>query len=159
MRVIFLDIDGVLNNESHIVKLVELLGNEQYLQLLKDIQEIPFDYRSCKLLQELINETNAEIILSSTWRISPKLIEAIEKYAEIKIKDKTPRLNTIRGEEIKSYLDSHKEITNYVILDDDSDMLKEQWGNFVKVNNKLGFTKTEYILCRNILLEKGAEDE
>lgn len=154
MRVIFLDIDGVLNNESHIVKLVELLGNEQYLQLLKDIEEIPFDYRSCKLLQELINETNAEIILSSTWRISPILIELIEKYAGIKIKDKTPRLNTIRGKEIKSYLDSHKEITNYVILDDDTDMLEEQKNNFVKTNAQLGFTKTEYILCRNILLEK-----
>ena len=32
MNVIFLDIDGVLNNEIHILKLVELLGKEQYFQ-------------------------------------------------------------------------------------------------------------------------------
>lgn len=151
MKVIFLDIDGVLNNQSQIVKLVELLGQEQYLEILHEIQEIPFDYRSCKLLQELVKETDAEIILSSTWRLNPKGIESIEKYARIKIKDKTPRLNDIRGKEIKQYLEEHKEITRYVILDDDTDMLEEQRQYFIKVNPIFGFTKTEYIQCRNIL--------
>lgn len=38
MNVIFLDIDGVLNNENHILELVELLGKEQYFQLHKDLR-------------------------------------------------------------------------------------------------------------------------
>jgi len=148
---IFLDIDGVLNNQEHILKLIELLGREQYSQLIRDLEEIPFDYRSCQLLQELINKTKAEVILSSTWRISSKLIKGIEKYADIKIKDITPRLYDIRGKEIQKYLDEHKEIVNYVIIDDDSDMLENQKERFVKTDFKIGLTVKEIIKCEKIL--------
>lgn len=151
MKVIFLDIDGVLNNEEHIVKIHNLLGEEQYLDILRKIGELPFDYRSCKLLQEFIKETNAEVILSSTWRLNPESINIIKRYAGIEIKDITPRLHSMRGEEIQQYLDNHKEITNYVILDDDSDMLESQKEHFVKVNNKVGLTIKEIIQCENIL--------
>ena len=150
-KAVFLDIDGVLNNQNHILKLIELLGEKQYCQLNKDLGEIPFDYRSCKWLHKLIKETNADVILSSTWRISKDLINGIEKYAEIKIKDVTPRLNTIRGEEIQQYLDTHKEITNYVIIDDDKDMLESQKDHFVNTDFLNGFTKGKYILCKKIL--------
>ena len=152
-KVIFLDIDGVLNNQSHIEKLVELLGEEQYYQLNKDLGEMPFDYRCCKWLHKLIKETDAEIILSSTWRMSKDLINGIERFAEIKIKDITPRLQDIRGKEIQQYLDQHKEITNYVIIDDDTDMLKEQFAHFSKTDFMNGFTKQNYIECKNILQE------
>ena len=131
--------------------LMELLGKEQYYQLHKDLGEMPFDYQSCMLLHGLINKTGAEIILSSTWRISPRHIEILEKYTGLKIKDKTPRLNTIRGEEIKQYLNEHKEITSYVILDDDSDMLEEQKCHFVKVNAKIGLTMLNVCDCERIL--------
>lgn len=151
MKVIFLDIDGVLNNEEHIVKIHGLLGKEQYLDLLRKITELPFDYRSCKLLQELIEKTNVEVILSSTWRLNPEAPNIIKRYAGIEIKDITPRLNGIRGEEIQQYLDNHKEISNYVILDDDSDMLESQKEHFVKVDNKIGLTIKEIIQCENIL--------
>jgi len=151
MKAIFLDVDGVLNNENHILKLVELLGEKQYFQLHRDLGEMPFDYQSCMLLHGLINKTGAEIILSSTWRLSPKHMEVLEKYTGLKIKDKTPRLNTIRGEEIKQYLDEHEEITNYVILDDDSDMLEEQKSHFVEVNAKTGLTMAEIVKCEKIL--------
>lgn len=153
MKCIFLDIDGVLNNQNHIVKLIKLLGEKQYAQLIKDLGEIPFDYRSCKLLQKLVNKTKAEIILSSTWRISTKLIRGIEKYTGIKIKDITPRLIDIRGKEIQQYLDNHKEITNYVIIDDDSDMLESQKNHFVKTDSKVGLTIKEIIECEKILMQ------
>ena len=84
MKVIFLDIDGVLNNEEHIVKIHGLLGKEQYLDLLREIGELPFDYRSCELLQKFIKETNVEVILSSTWRLNPEAPNIIKRYAGIK---------------------------------------------------------------------------
>lgn len=151
MKAIFLDVDGVLNNEEHLLQLIDMLGEEQYMQLLRDIQELPFNYQSCMLLHGLINKTGAEIILSSTWRLSPKHIEALEKYTGLKIKDKTPNLQTIRGKEIQKYLDEHKEITHYVIIDDDSDMLPEQKSHFVKVDAKKGLTMRNIIECENKL--------
>lgn len=152
MKVIFLDIDGVLNNEGYTLMLHDrLLGREQYLQLLRDLGEMPFDYRSCILLQKLIHETKAKIVLSSTWRLSNTHIEGIKKYAGIDIMDKTPRLDTIRGREIQQYLNSHTEIENYVIIDDDSDMLDEQMSHFVKCDGKVGFTDKEYKRCLELL--------
>ena len=160
MKAIFLDIDGVLNNQEHLLLLHNrFLGREQYLQLLQGLHETPLDYRSCILLQKLLYETSAEVILSSTWRLSEKHIEGIRKYGGIEIKDITPRLDTIRGEEIQAYSDKHPEIENYVILDDDSDMLPEQICHFVKCDSKIGFTDKEYEKCWEILKRRRIRNE
>ena len=152
MKAIFLDVDGVLNNENHILKLVELLGKEQYFQLHKDLGEMPFDYRSVQLIKKLVEETGAEIILSSTWRLSPEHIESLEKFTGLKVSDKTPRLPYfIRGQEIAQYLYKHREVINYVIIDDDSDMLEEQKKHFVQIDAKKGFTMAEMLKCKEIL--------
>ena len=37
---------------------------------------------------------------------------------------------TLRGEEIQDWLDNHPEVEDYAILDDDSDMLPEQFAKF-----------------------------
>ena len=39
-----------------------------------------------------------------------------------------------RGTEIKRWLDDHPEVTHYVILDDDNDMLEEQFEHFVQTS-------------------------
>lgn len=153
-KVIFLDIDGVLNNENHIINLVTALGEKQYYELLDRIKGTPFDYESCNLLKMLVDKTGAEVVLSSTWRLNPKGIEILEKYTDIKVSGATPKLDTIRGKEIKEYLDNHNEVVNYVILDDDDDMLDEQKNNFVKVNRKFGLMLTDIIKCENILEDK-----
>ena len=152
MKAIFLDIDGVLNNILHIVLLADkILGKEQYLQLFRACKETPFDYRSCKLMQQLISETNAKVILSSTWRLGKYRTELIQKYAGIKVDDKTPVLNTKRGEEIKCYLKEHPEITHYVIIDDDLDFLDEQKKNLCHVDRNSGFSEKNYKKCLEIL--------
>ena len=145
MKAIFLDIDGVLNNSKHLTELMNLLGRKQYFSIINQIHETPFDYRSCTLLQELIKETGAEIILSSTWRLNNNSIEIIEQYAGIPIRDTTPVLDTIRGEEIKQYLDNHSEITQYVILDDE--FVDDP--RFVSCNANYGFGLDE---CQKALI-------
>lgn len=152
MKVIFLDIDGVLNNQNHILKLVNLLGREQYFTIVRALHEPPFDYGSCLLLQELIKKLDLKVILSSTWRYNINSKDLIKKYAGIEIMDTTPVLSSgIRGEEIQHYLNTHKEIINYVILDDDSDILDSQKDHFVKVDSKVGLTIKEIIQCEEIL--------
>ena len=152
MKVIFLDIDGVLNNQNHILKLFNLLGREQYFTIVRALHATPFDYRSCLLLKQLIIKLDLKVILSSTWRCNANSKDLIKKYAGIEILDSTPILSSgIRGEEIQQYLNSHKEITNYVILDDDSDMLESQMKHFVKVDSKVGLTIKEIIQSEEIL--------
>lgn len=42
-----------------------------------------------------------------------------------------------RGHEIQDWIDDHPEITHYVILDDDNDMLQSQRNNFVRTANNI----------------------
>ena len=152
MKVIFLDIDGVLNNNEHVSLLSRVLGFNQCKALYNVIGELPFDEECCALMRELIRQTEAKVVLSSTWRLNDKSNELIKEYAGIEIYDKTPRKPyEIRGVEIQEYLDTHKNITNYVIIDDDRDMLESQNLNFVPVSNLVGFTINDFNIAKSIL--------
>lgn len=146
MRVIFLDIDGVVSTFE--------------CQWRLDINKL-------LLLRDIIVDTDAKIVISSSWRHGCKTIE------ELKNKFRTFRLPPllkdtiddiflqyivgmtsicgIRGEEIKQYLEEHGNIESYVILDDDSDMLDEQLFNFVQTDGFEGITTREVKLCKSIL--------
>ena len=69
----------------------------------------------------------------------------------------TPYLGTIRGLEIRSYLeqyeDTHKneEVELYCIIDDETDMLYEQKDNFVNTNINFGLTDEDADKVINIL--------
>jgi hypothetical protein len=174
MRIIFLDIDGVLNCEN-----AYRSGECQYQEWIwedgrKDHYQ-RFCVRSKKLLNRLIEETDAKIVISSTWRHSG--IEFMRKVWEMEemsgeIIGITPSLRAKglrvpRGMEIDHYLKedlkfSHinwdeiiqKEymektgVDNYIIIDDDSDMLYGQRNHFVHVHpsprNKDGFNDHYY---------------
>lgn len=153
-KIIFLDVDGVLNDEEEIETLVNILGKYQYSSLVNKLEGTPFDYKCCELLRKLVEETQATIVLSSTWRLNKKGINLIEHVLGMKIKDKTQYLGTIRGKEIKKYLETHKNIENYVIIDDDNDMLSEQLEHFVQIDRKVGLTKENVKQCLNILNKK-----
>lgn len=117
MKVIFLDIDGVLNTES-------------YREDPKvDYFEEPISEVHMSWLEHLVKETDAKIVLSSTWReywdcgdiqsdrFGEYINNLFEKYG-LKIFDKTPELKD-RDREINEWLKLHHEqIENYVILDD-----------------------------------------
>lgn len=59
MKVIFWDIDGVLNSDEYFDKIKDL--NIQGIQSEVDIEKI-------KLLKKAIDETGAKVVLSSSWR-------------------------------------------------------------------------------------------
>ena len=90
-----------------------------------------------KILKEIIDRTNAKVVLSSTWRIGWKHLDigltdtwAIRDFIELRDKllefgielyDKTPIFDKFmrrRGEEIQAWLDAHKDVDGYVIIDD-----------------------------------------
>lgn len=120
MKICFTDIDGVLNCQSYFNSLTNgCCYNE-------------LDENRVKLLAEIISKTNAEIVLTSTWRelkdmgemgephpMYVYLEETFEKYG-LSIMFHTPILDMNRPLEIYTWLNNRADtIENFVILDDD----------------------------------------
>lgn len=127
MKAIFLDIDGVLNDENILLEKQE----ENQIEISKE---------KLLLLKEIITKTNSKIILSSSWRNGLKkekktisgatnfhkeFLKLLKKY-DITIYDITGSPKGKRIEEILEYLKNNKEIENYIILDDESLNSKHQ---------------------------------
>lgn len=181
MKIIFLDIDGVLNCESAYRN-----GECQYQEWIwedgrKDHYQ-RFCVRSKELLNKLIDETGAKIVISSTWRHSGiEFMKKVWKMEEMRgeIIGITPSLRTKglhipRGMEIAYYLNNDLQfehinwdeviqqeymdksgVENYIIIDDDSDMLYGQRNHFVHVlpspRNKDGFNQHYYEIAKSML--------
>lgn len=69
MKIIFLDIDGVLNSESY-------FGTVGYLSS-SDIYYKQIDLCAVQLLKKIIDKTKAGIVLSSCWRIGKTSRKAV----------------------------------------------------------------------------------
>lgn len=151
MKVIFLDVDGVLNSEDDLVvyrKKNGITGCIMYAEV---------EDRPLKLLKEIVDKTSAKIVVSSSWRIGCErsgresifgkgLYEKLEKRLKdygMDIYDITPSLETgtQRGDEIREWL-SKNETENFIILDDDSDMCEYvNTENFIQTTYKHGLTE------------------
>lgn len=139
MRVLFLDVDGVLNSIKTKVATggypTELTHREQ------------FDWMAIRLLQRLCNSSGVQVVLSSAWRLHYDYKD-VAKAFDLPIIDRTPSLLGCRGNEIKHWLDNHVECTHYAILDDDPDMLPEQKTQFVQTSAYEGMTWADFVkLC------------
>lgn len=154
MKVIFLDIDGVLNSEEFAIFNINYFkrvgrkwtddGGDQFV-----------DPIAVKMIIEICETTGAKIVVSSSWRLFDleNTIKDFEKYRDLKplipyIVGVTPRLYfkdredpwPLRGEEIQVWLDNNT-ADNYVIIDDDKDMLDSQLSHFVQTNALKGITE------------------
>lgn len=117
--VIFLDVDGVLNNCAT-------------KDRIPDCGLIGLDEDKLQIFKNLVRRLDAYIVLSSTWRLHPKCENYLWKRLGAEIeervvgKTKHGRYDSLtglyqsasRGEEIQDYLDSHPEIQRFIILDD-----------------------------------------
>ena len=133
MKVIFLNIDGVLNHEQHYKWLME---TNEPTPMQRTYPYTEFNPESCRLLREIIWETDAKLVVSSSWRLDglAKLNKLFRFFGLPNAFDVTPCLNTARGIEIDAWLGSHPEVDKYVILDDDEDMNEHQLPYFIKTN-------------------------
>jgi hypothetical protein len=151
LKVIFLDIDGVLNNRD------TLTNNYSY-----NCSPAAWSAESCDVLKEIVEKTGASVVISSTWRLTlMHMIEHGFKMIDIPMPiDKTCSLagiynenapnefirESIRGDEIEQWLSLNPQVTHYVIIDDNSDMLPDQLANhFVQTDMYEGGLKREHI--------------
>lgn len=139
MKVIFLDIDGVMNSVYDRFS-IKLETEEHFL-----------------LLKELVDISSAKIVLSSSWRISERNRNEIQdrlKDFGMEFIDFTPVHKhgyVKRGEEIREWLEKHPEVENFVILDDEGDMCEFKEKHLVQTNMFEGFTKREMVDAWRIL--------
>lgn len=115
MKVIFLDIDGVLNNDE-----TEEYTPEGYLGI---------DDILLARLKKIVENTQAKIVLTTSWKDywdkdetnckkdGLYINEKFKKFG-LKVYDKTIDGGFDRGKGINKYLEDHKEVTNFLIIDD-----------------------------------------
>jgi len=137
LKVIFLDVDGVLNS-----------AQDGYSIRLRTDSHL-------KLLQRIIKETGAKIVLSSSWRIgftpaSRNLLARFKEYG-LELMDCTPELpGSCRGDEIRQWLTDNVynyDIENFVILDDEANMAEFTDKNLVQTDTNIGLEKQNAIEC------------
>ena len=155
MKVIFLDIDGVLNTPSSESRCGEYIG---------------IDDEKVEKLKQILDKTKAEIVLVSTWKkywrkeenlkplqdysatyLDEKLAKCGLKAVD-KTRDKSDGRYLSRGEGILEYI-CRNNVENYVILDDcqfdyDGNDLTD---NLVKTNKIEGLTDKQVKVACEIL--------
>jgi hypothetical protein len=118
-----------------------------------------FNPISVELLKKLIDETDAKIVISSSWRFGAKqlLFKELSKTGLKKYLHKhweTPQLyRNKRGNEIKLWLNHHIEVNKYVIIDDADEILDEQVEYFIRTKIETGFGEENYQRAKKILME------
>ena len=161
MKIIFLDIDGVLNTEETFVK-----RKEKYKKT--GIYDLEIDEYRIKYLKNIIDKTKAKIVLSSSWRyffkkendlIIPKhndgieLCKIFEKY-NIEIYDITKKNGYLtREEQIKDWI-SENNVDSFIVIDDETlDIENQIKTNFYINNNEglIGLCESHVDLAINLL--------
>lgn len=149
MKVIFLDIDGVLNSDRSCIA----LGGYPHPWPRESRDWHLFDPVAIALLGRVVRETGAVCVLSSSWRV---LLEDLGELAErigVPIIDRTrpTQGNEPRGEQIQDWLDAHSDVEQWAILDDSTDMLDHQMESFVRVPPGNGMTQMNYLELSTLL--------
>jgi hypothetical protein len=132
-RIVFLDFDGVLNSEH-------------------SAQELGTRYRfarsSVDALNDVLRQSDALIVITSTWKANWTLrenAEFLERDGVLpgRVVGKTPTLELERGLEIESWLRSAPyPVASFVILDDRDDMAMHRQ-RLVQVSPQVGLSQTE----------------
>lgn len=137
MKIIFLDIDGVLNSRKYDIQRGADGGN--------------IDVSRLELLRKLIFRTGAKVVIASTWREhwdptgvftdrDGMILEATFKSYDIELFDKTPTLND-RASEIRAWLEKNQDVESFVIIDDNG----LGWGEMAEY-----LVKTDYYIGRGL---------
>lgn len=149
-KILFLDIDGVLNStQSCMYYHTKFGGNGYRMDSLDPIAISNLNY----IIQ---NVPDFKIVISSTWRIG-KTVEELKEILKknglnvSNIIDKTPQvhMSRYRGHEIGRWLEENDGNYDIIILDDDKDM-GDYLDKLIQTDHRIGFSwiEVEKILKR-----------
>lgn len=132
MRVVFLDIDGVLNSEPWLARSVEERLGPDFDPELDATWIAMLDPEAVARFDRLVAASGAKVVVSSSWRMMLPLAD-LARFLAIRgfsgeIIDATTTARglvadgvTERGHQIAHWLDANP-VTSFVILDDQTDM-------------------------------------
>jgi len=152
MKVIFLDIDGVLNSAVYDRQRTEKDGN--------------IDKTRLAIVKELVNKTGARIVLSSSWRnhweknfdecddVGKEIITDFAS-AGLEIYDKTPKFGYLdRSDEIRMWLNENPDVDAFVIFDDNGYGWDELSNNLIQTNYQIGRALEEKHIRKALVILK-----
>lgn len=161
-RVVFLDIDGVLNSN---------FWNENHQREISDGTLI--DESKIKLLCKLVDNTNAEIVLHSGWkywfdsdlrplRKEAENLKSLLEKAGLTIADVTPdhateeirkskKFSLVKAGEILDWLRQHSDVDSWVVLDDLDLHNAEIEMHQVKTDRRTGLTIEDVEIAKRML--------
>lgn len=155
MKIIFLDMDGVLCTErAHTAQDIQYMPNHHLFMDALDREAIG-----------MLNKFNTAhpdtlYVLSSTWRKHHTLDEMMDYMNGVYRFNgswhhdwKTDELGPIRGNEIDRWLQDHPGTDNYLILDDNNDMLESQKYHFIQTDDYNGLTMRNYWRMEQVFAE------
>jgi len=171
-KIIFLDIDGVLNCETDFTQ-AAIKYDPVHSKLQKGERWKIISAGKLGLLNQIIKETDAKIVFSSTWRQNcdgKKMTKIFQRYGDIWEYDESIWVGQtnnwsrrgwtqeFRGREITQYLSEHPEIENYIIIDDNRDIRNDDYykieipeERFINTDQYAGLTKIEMYRALNVL--------
>lgn len=174
-KIIFLDIDGVLNSDQY--------NRWKYKHHMRNQGFGSIDPRECYRMARFCEEHNVKLVISSSWRNGNSWKQTYDEFMNEGFEDLPYRHHGMkvlapyivgvtpycesrhRGTEIQCFFDitngkypTYKKvmkedfvISNYCIVDDDDDMLKSQMNNFVQTDPLIGITRKDYRKIKQIL--------
>lgn len=146
IKVVFLDFDGVLNSRQYLAK--------------NNSQGVGIDPTRLALLRKIVFETDAKIVLTTSWRehwsVIPwmcdetgKQIDKVFNEFDLYIYDKTQCLEHNRYREITNWLKGHPNVKNYVVIDDEpfeQGILKDRFILTSRLRNGLNEDDVERVI-------------
>jgi len=159
MNVIILDIDGVLNT-SRFQKIQVKNGECDWPE-----SQFNFDPICMNNLKEIVEQFDAYIVISSTWRYGCQqqdrywieLLGNMKRYGlQNRVIDITPNLEQkyksmlCRGHEIKAWINCHENVDKFVIIDDEDDMF-DVIDHLAECDSDYGLTNEVKKQCYEIL--------
>jgi len=155
MKLIFLDVDGVLNimSSSYTTSYFKPDGSVRYIEDHL-VQRLNF----------LIEETDSYIVISSSWRLDMEDLKVQLEKSNFKywnrVVGQTDYNNKHRGEQIMDFLEPYNDISHYVVLEDEiidvhgDKCTAVPLDNIVEVDFKNGLSHQDIEKAKSILGDK-----
>lgn len=149
MKILFCDIDGVLNN---------ITSHTMYFS--GDDSKYGWDLDNLNNLTSILNQTECKLVWSTNWRIHPydwswgndrhryrsPFLKLRQKLKEFEFSNDPccpHRLSSDKYTDINDWLNNHKDlVTKFIVIDDmDNQRLEKFKKQFFKIDPKNGLTK------------------